>query len=71
MKWEGLTEPKINGAMGFWDLHMFNKAWRLLWKVEVPPKIRVFYMASFQLNILCIHATRRGFQFVIHVEHQD
>jgi hypothetical protein len=26
MKWKGLTEPKINGEMGFKDLPMFNNA---------------------------------------------
>jgi hypothetical protein len=31
------------GALPNTLLHMFNKAWRLLWKVEVPPKIRVFW----------------------------
>jgi hypothetical protein len=40
MKWEGLTEAKINGGMGFGDLPMFNKVMlgKQAWRIAVRPE---------------------------------
>jgi hypothetical protein len=78
MKWEGLTEAKINGGMGFRGFPMFNKAMlgKQAWRIAVRPeslcarvlKGRYFHDSEFLAATRKNHASQTWLAFLIGCE---